>query len=83
MEENEYVVEASVSGAPKNFFIRCPKCRWARISSGVASDIADLYEIKSNCKTCGKHRKFKCPKCGANANMKRMQTNDPVKNKEL
>jgi hypothetical protein len=77
--DGEYVPEASVSGVEKNFVIRCAKCRWARMSSGVSSDLADLNEIKSNCKNCGKWRKFKCPKCGVNATMKRISGNSPAK----
>ena len=75
----EYVPEASTSGVPKNFVIRCPKCRWARLSSGVAADLSDLHEIKSNCKNCGKFRKFQCPKCGTHSTMKRLHGNSPAK----
>lgn len=73
MENKTYEPEPDNSGAPKNFFIRCPSCRWARVSSGVAVDVADLNEVKSGCKTCGKWRHFKCPKCGRNAPMKRIK----------
>lgn len=47
----------------KNFILRCIKCRWARMSTGVSADLADLREIKG-CANCGGSRKFKCPKCG-------------------
>ena len=77
--EDQYVPEESVSGVPKNFVIRCPRCRWARMSSGVAADVADLNEVKSNCKNCGKYRKFQCPKCGTHCNMKRLCGNSPPK----
>lgn len=70
---DEYEPEQNLSGAPKNFMIRCPKCRWARLSSGVSMDLADLHEVTSSCKNCGKARKFKCPKCGMNSPMKRIK----------
>jgi hypothetical protein len=73
--KEEYEPEADNSGVPKNFFIRCPRCRWARLSSGVAMDLADLYEENPGCKTCGKWRKFKCPKCGMPSPMKRIKGN--------
>lgn len=68
-------IEKSVTGAPKNFVIRCNKCCWSRISSGLTADLADLHEIKSNCPTCGKARKFQCAKCGRPAFMKRIKGN--------
>lgn len=74
-EEPEYVPEPSISGVPKNFVIRCPRCRWARITSGVGVDITDLHEIDAGCVNCGKWRKFKCPKCGMNSPMKRLKGN--------
>jgi hypothetical protein len=67
--------EANNSGAPKNFVIRCGKCCWSRVSSGVAADLTDIYEIKPNCKGCGKWRKFRCPNCGTPATMKRIKGN--------
>lgn len=70
-----YVPEANNSGVAKNFVIRCAKCRWARISSGVKADLVGLHEIPNNCPTCGKLRQFKCPKCGYAAKMKRFQGN--------
>lgn len=66
----------------KPFFIRCPKCRWARTSLGTKDDLADLNEIKSNCSDCGKWRKFYCPECGAKATMKRIRGNAPPKEGE-
>ena len=30
-----------------NFIIRCHKCRWARLSTGLTTDLADLTEIKN------------------------------------
>jgi hypothetical protein len=68
-------IEPNNSGAPKNFVIRCPKCSWSRISSGLKVDLTDINEIKPNCATCGKHRKFQCMKCGAPAHMKRIRGN--------
>jgi hypothetical protein len=73
----EYEPEADTSGVPKNFFIRCPVCRWARLSSGIASDLEDLNEIDANCVNCGKWRKFHCPNCGRPAMMKRLKGNKP------
>lgn len=73
--KEEYEPEEDNSGVPKNFMIVCPRCRWARRSSGVASDLADLYEVNAGCKTCGKWRKFKCPKCGMSSPMKRIKGN--------
>lgn len=72
---SEYEPEPDNSGVPKNFIIRCPRCRWARITSGVVADIADLNEDKTSCPTCGKWRRFKCPKCGMHAPMKRVKGN--------
>lgn len=73
--DDEYKPEVNHTGAPKNFFIRCPKCRWARTSTGLKDDVADLYEISPGCTTCGKWRKFKCPKCGMPATMQRIKGN--------
>ena len=73
--KEEYVPEPSNSGVPKNFMIRCPRCQWARRSSGVSSDLTDIYEVKNNCSDCGKWRHFRCPKCGMNAPMKRIKGN--------
>lgn len=73
MEKDTYEPEADNSGVPKNFFIRCPRCRWARVSSGVTVDLVDLHEVKSNCPNCGRWRHFKCPKCGMNAPMRRIK----------
>ena len=71
----EYQPEPSISGVPKNFMIRCLRCRWARITSGVAADITDLNEVHIGCVNCGKFRKFKCPECGNPAPMKRIKRN--------
>jgi hypothetical protein len=63
------------SSAPKNFAIRCLKCRWARLSSGLTVDLQDLIEVKSNCAGCGKFKKYKCPKCGTACPLKRIKGN--------
>ena len=60
----------------KNFIIRCHKCRWARLSTGISSDLADLTEIANSCSSCGKARQFKCPKCGLPAKMTRIKRTD-------
>jgi len=60
---------------PKPFMIRCHYCRWGRTSTGAVDDLDDLHEIKSNCKSCGKWRKFRCPNCGRQAIMKRIGGN--------
>lgn len=73
--KEEYELEQNNTGAPKNFFIRCPRCRWARTSSGLSGDIADLHEINAGCVNCGKFRSFKCLKCGMPSKMKRIKGN--------
>ena len=73
--KEEYVPEEDNSGVPKNFIIRCPRCRWARITSGIAQDMEDLNEVDKNCINCGKWRKFKCPKCGMPSQMRRLRGN--------
>ncbi len=75
IKEKNLGAEQNLSGAPKNFIIRCPKCCWSRVSSGLSVDLTDINEIKPNCKTCGKWRKFQCPKCGTHAMMKRIRGN--------
>lgn len=68
---------------PKNFQIRCSRCNWSRLTSGVKDDLTDLHEVKSNCASCGKIRKFVCPKCkGKTAKMYRISGNSSVKPKE-
>jgi len=75
MTEKEYKPEASTSGVPKNFVIKCVRCSWSRVTSGIVTDITDLNEINSGCTTCGKWRRFKCPKCGNACPMKRIKGN--------
>ena len=73
--KDEYVPEADNSGVEKNFMIRFPRCRWARLSSGVSADLEDLHEVDANRVNCGKWRKFKCPKCGMPSPMRRIKGN--------
>ena len=56
----------------KKFIVRCLKCRWARMSTGLPDDLKDLYEIKG-CASCG-GRKFRCPKCGKHAKLTRLKS---------
>jgi hypothetical protein len=58
---------------PKVFLISCRYCNWSEKSSGVQSELTHLIELRNSCKTCGKPRKFKCPKCGMEAKMFRMK----------
>lgn len=68
-------IEPNNSGAPKNFLIRCLKCCWARMSSGLNMDLKDIHETTPVCPSCGKRRSFQCPKCGNKAMMKRIKGN--------
>lgn len=63
------------SSAPRNFMMRCASCNWGRASSGLKSDLADLAEVKANCNTCGKWRRYRCPRCGAICPLKRIKGN--------
>lgn len=74
-KQEGYVPESNNNGVPKNFFIRCPSCRWARSSSGTKDDLSDLTEVTPGCRTCGKWRKFKCPNCGTSSTMQRIKGN--------
>ena len=78
MSEEQKIVKKTV---PKNFMIRCPRCCWARLSSGTKEDLEDLHEINPNCVNCGKWRKFRCQNCGSPAMMKRIKGNAPIKPK--
>jgi predicted RNA-binding Zn-ribbon protein involved in translation (DUF1610 family) len=62
---------------PKNFMIRCLKCRWAETSTGISDDLKHLTEIPRTCMNCGTPRQFKCPKCGRAAKMLRIKKSAP------
>ena len=57
----------------QKFIIRCLKCRWAKLTTGISSDLAELTEIPSSCSKCGRPREFRCPKCGRVAKMTRIK----------
>ena len=56
------------------FIIKCSNCGWFIRTKGTKKDLSDLNlkEIKNNCSTCGKPRKFKCQKCSMQAKMFRV-----------
>lgn len=60
---------------PKKFLIRCPNCRWCETTTGISKELQHLHEYKNSCPSCGKARKFRCPKCGQQAVMKLMKNN--------
>ena len=68
------VLDAPSNGTPKNFVLRCVKCRWARMSTGLSIDLKDLKET-TGCINCGKPRQFRCPKCGQTAKLTRIRNN--------
>jgi hypothetical protein len=45
------------------FLIKCSFCKWFEETNGFSKNLSHLIEIKNNCSTCGKPRKFRCPKC--------------------
>jgi hypothetical protein len=63
-----------MSDVPKNFLLKCQKCLHARMSTGLADDLQDLFEYKS-CAHCGGVRKFRCPQCGGTMKLRRVQSN--------
>lgn len=56
------------------FLIKCNKCGWSIKTTGLKKDLEhiDLKEIKNNCSSCGKIRKFKCKKCASPSKMFRI-----------
>ncbi len=66
------IAQEAVNMLPKKFILRCVKCRWARTSTGISSDLADLKETTS-CTNCGKPRQFRCPRCGQTAKLTRIR----------
>jgi len=65
----------------KLFQLRCLRCRYSEMSTGLSTDLKHLFEIKK-CATCGGPRKFRCPRCGSIATMKRVTGNSdepPIK----
>ncbi len=56
----------------RRFMIRCPKCRWAKVTTGREDELKGLSEVKNNCTNCGKPRTFRCPLCGSFSQMKRL-----------
>ena len=68
------VGKTKMSDVPKNFILRCQKCRWARLSTGLSEDLKDLHEYVS-CANCGKIRTFRCPKCGQTVKLIRIRNN--------
>lgn len=63
-----------MAGVEQNFVIRCRDCRWAKMTTGLSTDLADLHEITS-CASCGGKRDFQCPKCGGKARLIRVKGN--------
>lgn len=74
--ENSKNYEPENSSSPQNFILRCPKCKWARITSGLERDLSDLTQVKASCKRCGKFRTYKCPTCGMSCSLKRFRGNN-------
>lgn len=53
------------------FVIKCQFCKWFEETTGFSKDLSHLFEIKNDCLSCGKPRKFRCPKCKRIAKMTR------------
>lgn len=62
---------------PKPFLFKCIRCAHAETSTGLSQDLKHLFEIKK-CATCGGPRKFRCPKCGSIATLKRIYGNKEI-----
>jgi hypothetical protein len=58
----------------QNFIIKCSKCRWYVVTTGLSEDLKHLKEVEG-CSNCGKPRVFKCPECGQNSKMMRLRGN--------
>lgn len=71
-QEELSIEEPVLESVPKKFILRCVKCRWARTSTGISSDLQDLKETTS-CTNCGKPRQFRCPRCGQTAKLTRIR----------
>jgi hypothetical protein len=56
----------------KPFLIKCPRCKWFERVQGTKDSLKHLLEKKSGCSTCGKKRRFYCPKCSSLATMIRI-----------
>ena len=48
---------------PVRFLIKCRSCKWTQGTTGLAKDLEGLKEIMPSCSTCGRPRRFVCPKC--------------------
>jgi hypothetical protein len=46
----------------QQFYLKCPKCKYFRRSTGLSSDLTDLQEVRK-CTKCGGPRTFQCPAC--------------------
>jgi hypothetical protein len=60
---------------PKNFVLMCQKCKWSKKSTGLKEDLANLTRLNDGCLSCGKIKKYKCPKCGGVCVLKRIKGN--------
>ena len=59
----------------KNFVIRCSRCGWKILTTGLTKDLeeAGLKEV-TGCVNCS-GRRFHCQKCGQNAKLFRIKGN--------
>ena len=51
------------------FQLFCDYCGWKRLSDG--KDLSDLTEVNL-CSTCSGGRRFKCPRCGRVAKIRKL-----------
>lgn len=75
MGDSNQKYEPENSSAPQNFVLRCKKCRWARMTSGLADDLKDLFFIKPTSASSANVRKYRCPKCGTPCLLVRVKGN--------